>query len=62
MDKDFDREVAVLLEAAMKQPGVADVMKIYEINKMAIDPLQDIQRALEPRVVISTSTTSGFMR
>lgn len=62
MKNDFERQVAELLKAAMKQPGVADAMKIYELSAEAREAQKFAQQALEPRWIVSTSTSSGTIR
>lgn len=56
---DFEKEVNELLEQAMKQPGVAEVVELYASQQPAIQAHERAQEALAPRWVISSSTSSA---
>ncbi len=55
----IDEQVKRLLEDAMKQPGVAEVMQVYEAQRAAVGAHAQAQQALAPRWVFSTSTSSS---
>ena len=57
--EDFDRQVKALLDEAMKQPGVVDIMESYAAQKVAMDTLERAQQALAPRWVVSSSASSS---
>lgn len=56
---DLQAELEILLNAAMQQPGVADVMRFHELTKSAEDALNDTIRAISPRTISVTSASSG---
>ena len=55
----FDQEVQELLDEAMKQPGVAEVMATYAEQQIALKALSDAQNAIAPKWIFSTSTSSS---
>lgn len=57
---DLDKEVAALLEQAMKQPGVAEVMEAYESQRTAVDAFTEIENAVAPRWIMSSSTSTSI--
>lgn len=59
MSEAEQRRVHELLEQAMKQPGVADVARLYEAYRPSIDAHAEAQRAIAPKWVFFTSTSSG---
>jgi hypothetical protein len=59
---DFEKQVNALLKEAMKQPGVAEVMKLYEAQQPALEAHTKAQTAVATRWVVSISSTSGQAR
>ena len=59
---DFDKQVNTLLKEAMKQPGVAEVMKLYEGQQQALKAHAKAQAAVATRWVMSASSSSGRAR
>ena len=57
--EDFEGQVKALLEQAMKQPGVAEIMQAYEPQKAVMESLDRAQQALAPRWVVSSSASSS---
>lgn len=55
---DFQKQVQTLLDAAMKQPGVADVMRVYQTQESAIKAHALAQGAVAPKWVVSSSTST----
>ena len=55
---DFEKQVKALLDQAMQQPGVADIMEAYETPNIAMDAIDRAQEAIAPRWVVSTSASS----
>ena len=55
----FQGQVEALLERAMAQPGVAEIMQLYEAQRIAIDAHAQAQQAVSPRWVVFTSTSSS---
>lgn len=56
---DFEKEVASLLEQAMKQPGVAEIMEIHAAQAPTISTYASIESAVAPRWITSSSSTSA---
>lgn len=56
--KDFQAQVNQLLENAMKQPGVAEIVEIYNSQQPAIDAHQFAQQAISPKWIASSTTSS----
>ena len=57
--EDMQKQVAELLENAMKQPGVAEMMQLCESQKTAIESYSQASQAAAPRwIVTSTSSTT----
>ena len=57
--ENIQRQVDELLEKAMAQPGVSDMMRLYEAQKPAIDAYAQAQRAIAPRWVVFAATSSS---
>jgi hypothetical protein len=57
---DLDKEVAALLEQAMKQPGVAEVMEAYKSQRAAVDAFTEIENSVAPRWIMSSSSTTSI--
>lgn len=57
--ENIQRQVDELLEKAMAQPGVSDMMRLYQAQKPAIDAHAQAQQALAPRWVVFSSTSSS---
>lgn len=55
---DLDQEVKLLLEQAMKQPGVAEVMASYGAQQPAISAHDQAQHAVATKWVYSSSNSS----
>lgn len=49
---DFDKQVAELLQLAMQQPGVAEIVQMYEVQQPALDAHAQAQNAVAPRWVV----------
>jgi hypothetical protein len=56
---DMQKQVMELLEQAMKQPGVADVVRLYESQKGAIAAYDQACQASAPRWIVTSSTSSS---
>ena len=54
----IQEEVQVLLDQAMKQPGVTEIMELHAAQKSAIDAYAGVQEAIAPRWVIYSSASS----
>ncbi|HLB30664.1 MAG TPA: hypothetical protein VJN91_03980 [Gammaproteobacteria bacterium] len=57
--ENIQKQVAELLEKAMAQPGVADLMQLYEAQKSSVDAFAQADQAVAPRWVIYSSTSSS---
>lgn len=55
----FDKQVNELLTRAMQQPGVAEIVQLYENQRAAIDAYERAQRAVATRWVVFSSTSSA---
>lgn len=55
---DFQRQVQELLEKAMQQPGVAEVVKLYEAQRSSTEAFTKAQHAVSNRWIVSSSTSS----
>lgn len=55
-------DVQKLIEEALQQPGVADVMKAYQQLKPITDLFSAYSRALEHKWIISGSTRSHLQQ
>jgi len=55
----LDQEVQRLLDEAMKQPGVAEVMEAYAVQQPAIAAHTQAQHAVAPKWVYSTSSSTS---
>ena len=56
--EDIQKQVAELLEQAMKQPGVTEIMQLCEKQKMAMDAHANASQAIAPRWIVSSSTSA----
>ncbi len=59
--EDFEGQVKTLLEQAMKQPGVAEIMQSYEPLRTVMESLDRAQQALAPRWVVSSSASTSTL-
>lgn len=57
--KDLQNEVNELLKNAMEQPGVAEVTRLYESQKAAIDAHSIAKQVVAPRWIAFSSTSSS---
>ncbi len=57
-----EKEIKDLLDQAMQQPGVADIVKTYELQQDALNAFSEAQGATEPKWVAFASTSSTFVR
>ena len=55
----FDKQVNELLARAMQQPGVAEIIQLYENQRAAIDAHERAQNAVAPRWVVFSSSSSA---
>lgn len=53
-----DRELAEMLARAMQQPGVADVMAIFEASRRTSEAAQESMQSLQPQWLYQASNTS----
>lgn len=56
---DMQKQVMELLEIAMKQPGVAEVVQLYESQKVAIEAYDQACQVAAPRWIVTSSTSSS---
>ncbi|MFZ2541418.1 MAG: hypothetical protein WAW75_06540 [Gallionella sp.] len=56
---DMQKQVTELLEKAMKQPGVAEVVQLYESQRNAMNAYTQARQANEPHWIVTSSTTSS---
>ena len=56
---DMQKQVTELLEKAMEQPGVAEVVQLYESQRKAIDAYAQASQANAPHWIVTSSTTSS---
>ncbi len=57
--KNIQNQINALLDEAMKQPGVADVMRLYDLQRPALEAYVKAQQAVAPRWVVFSSTSSS---
>jgi len=55
----IEEQVKHLLERAMKEPGVAEVMRIYNAQQPAIEVYKRAQQVVGPRWIFSSTTSSS---
>lgn len=57
--EDIQKEVQELLDRAMQQPGVADILALHEDQKEALEAHSRALQAVAPRWVVMSSTSSA---
>jgi hypothetical protein len=57
--KEAAKELNELLAKAMEQPGVADVMRVYESIRGPADSARETINSLRPQWVYQTTNTSS---
>jgi hypothetical protein len=53
------QELARMVEQAMQQPGVADVMAMFDATRQANEALQQSMHSLQPQWVYQSTNTSS---
>lgn len=57
--KNAQRELAALIDQAMQQPGVAEVMRLYEPVKLSSEAVAQVER-ITAETWVSTSSSSSI--
>ncbi len=57
--EDYSKDLSALIEAAQKQPGIQDLMAVYETWKEIENAIQPHKQAMGVRRIISMSNESG---
>ena len=55
----FDKQVNDLLARAMQQPGVTEIVQMYENQRAAIAAHERAQNAVAPRWIVFSSSSSA---
>ena len=57
--KNYSKDLSALIETARKQPGVQDLMAVYETWKEIENAIQPHKQAMGVKRIISLSNESG---